>query len=100
MSFARLLARRQASAKAEPAIDRRTVLQDGLTVIHAIAKDAELRALVFAMAEDALGTCRDKVSEGFAAIVNAVGNHRMAQDVKAGESARRPCRNGRANSSG
>ncbi len=83
-SFARLLARRQASAKAEPAIDRRTVLQDGLTVIHAIAKDAELRALVFAMAEDALGTCRDKVSEGFAAIVNAVGNHRMAQDVKAG----------------
>lgn len=84
MSFARLLARRQASSEAEPAIDHRKVLHDGLTVIHAIAKDAELRALVFAMAEDALGTCRDKVSEGFAAIVNAVGNHRMAQAVKAG----------------
>ncbi|WP_230850053.1 NEL domain-containing protein [Ralstonia solanacearum] len=84
MSFARLLARRQASAEAEPAIDHRKVLHDGLTVIHAIAKDAELRALVFAMAEDALGTCRDKVSEGFAAIVNAVGNHQMAQAVKAG----------------
>lgn len=84
MSFARLLARRQASAKAEPAAGHRKVLHDGLTVIHAIAKDAELRALVFAMAEDALGTCRDKVSEGFSAIVNAVGNHQMAQAIKAG----------------
>ncbi|MDB0567126.1 NEL-type E3 ubiquitin ligase domain-containing protein [Ralstonia solanacearum] len=84
MSFARLLARRQASAKAEPAAGHRKVLHDGLTVIHAIAKDAELRALVFAMAEDALGTCRDKVSEGFSAIVNAVNNHQMAQAIKAG----------------
>ncbi|MGH1508209.1 NEL domain-containing protein [Ralstonia solanacearum] len=84
MSFARLLARRQASAKAEPAAGHRKVLHDGLTVIHAIAKDAELRALVFAMAEDALGTCRDKVSEGFSAMVNAVGNHQMAQAIKAG----------------
>lgn len=84
VSFARLLARRQASAKTEPASNVRKILQDGLTVTHAIAKDADLRALVFTMAEDALGTCRDKVSEGFSAIVNAVSNHKMAQAVKEG----------------
>ncbi len=83
LSFARLLARRQASAEAEPGNSRK-ILQDGLTVIREIAKDADLRAQVFAMAEDALGTCRDRVSEGFAAIVNTVGNHKMAQAVKAG----------------
>ncbi|WP_197328428.1 NEL-type E3 ubiquitin ligase domain-containing protein [Ralstonia syzygii] len=83
LSFARLLARRQASAEAEPG-NARKILQDGLTVIREIAKDADLRAQVFTMAEDALGTCRDKVSEGFAAIVNTVDNHKMEQAVKAG----------------
>lgn len=80
-SFARLLARRQPYATDD---DPEAVLRAGSEVVLAIVRDPELRALVFAMAENALGTCRDNVTEGFSAIVTAVRNHQMAEAVRHG----------------
>lgn len=80
-SFARLLARRQPDATTS---DAEALLKAGGEVISAIAMDANLRANVFAMAENALGTCHDNVTEGFSAIVTVVRNHRMAEAVRQG----------------
>lgn len=81
-SFARLLARRQVSQEA--AADAGTIMGEGVAVIYAIVQDPDLRCRVFAMAETALGSCDDKVAEGFSSIVRAVRNHQVAAWVDAG----------------
>lgn len=83
-SFARLLARRRPS-EGNSGADAAKVLQDGARVIRAVAEDPELRGRVFAMAENALGTCGDNVAEGFSSIVLAVGRHQMVKAVEHGE---------------
>jgi C-terminal novel E3 ligase, LRR-interacting len=81
-AFARLLARRQPTSRDAVADE---VLQDGVNIVIAIANDAELRALVFAMSETALGSCHDNVVEGFSNIVNEVRNHQMVAKIRNGE---------------
>ncbi|MBW8832520.1 MAG: hypothetical protein JF606_24595, partial [Burkholderiales bacterium] len=81
-SFARVLNRIMPRARGR---DGEELRRQGDTVIKAIASDAALRAEVFTMATNALGTCRDNVAEGFSNIVNAVANHQMAEDVKSGK---------------
>lgn len=84
--FAQLLERRLPSSLALENTDGSgaTLLGEGAQVIEAIARDGGLRSHVFAMAENALGSCGDNVAEGFSAIVLAVRNHQMAEAVKAG----------------
>lgn len=84
-SFARLLARlRGPASEGTSAAPEQTAAQVS-SVIHAIANDAVLRAQVFSLAEDALGSCGDNLAEGFSNIRLAVDNHRMARAVEAGE---------------
>ncbi|GKT24417.1 NEL-type E3 ubiquitin ligase domain-containing protein [Acidovorax sp. SUPP3334] len=85
-AFARLLERRLPSTLAlENAHGPgATLLHEGAQVIRAIAGDGRLRALVLAMAENALGSCGDNVAEGFSAIVLMVRNHQMAHAVREG----------------
>jgi hypothetical protein len=83
-SFARLLARRR-PAQDNNSPDAAAALQDGARVIRAVAEDPDLRGRVFAMAENALGTCGDNVAQGFSQIVLAVNQHQMAKAVERGE---------------
>ncbi|MBW8832412.1 MAG: hypothetical protein JF606_24030, partial [Burkholderiales bacterium] len=81
-SFARVLNRVLPRARGR---DGEELRRQGDAVIKAIASDAALRAEVFTMANNALGSCSDNVAEGFSDIVNAVANHQMAEDVKSGK---------------
>jgi C-terminal novel E3 ligase, LRR-interacting len=85
-SFARLLERRMPAASFSNATitSRYTLAKEGAMVMQAIAEDPDLRGRVFAMAENALGTCGDNVAEGFSTIVLAVRNHQMAEAVRDG----------------
>lgn len=85
-SFARVLERRMPAASITNATitNRHELAAEGAMVIHAIADAADLRGLVFAMAETALGDCGDNVAEGFSEIVHAVRNHQMEMAVKQG----------------
>ncbi|WP_158251268.1 NEL-type E3 ubiquitin ligase domain-containing protein [Xanthomonas populi] len=80
--FSKLLEKRYQATAHQSEIEQGEVLQLGAEVINAVAADPELRKLVFAMAESALGTCHDNVSTGFSAIVNTVRNHQMSLAVK------------------
>ncbi|NMI46581.1 hypothetical protein E1J23_03445 [Xanthomonas gardneri] len=82
--FSELLEKRYEATAHQSEIEKGEVLQLGAEVINAVAADPELRKLVFAMAESALGTCHDNVSTGFSAIVNTVRNHQMSLAVKQG----------------
>ncbi|WP_181106170.1 NEL-type E3 ubiquitin ligase domain-containing protein [Xanthomonas arboricola] len=82
--FSELLNKRYEATANQSEIEKGEVLQLGAEVINAVAADPELRALVFAMAESALGTCDDNVSTGFSAIVNTVRNHQLSLAVKQG----------------
>ncbi|KQV81260.1 NEL-type E3 ubiquitin ligase domain-containing protein [Rhizobacter sp. Root1221] len=85
-SFARVLERRMPAASIANATitNRHELAVEGAMVIHAIADSTDLRALVFAMAETALGDCGDNVAEGFSEIVHAVRNHQMETAVRQG----------------
>jgi cell division septum initiation protein DivIVA len=83
-SFARMLARRR-PPREDSSPDAAKVLQDGARVIRAIAEDPELRRTVFRMAESALGSCGDNVTEGFSNVVLAVSRHQMVKAVERGE---------------
>ncbi|MDA8523172.1 NEL-type E3 ubiquitin ligase domain-containing protein [Acidovorax sp. NCPPB 4044] len=85
-SFSRLLERRHPSALAlaDPAGRGRAILEEGREVIRAVCEDGTLRAQVFAMSANALGTCGDNVAAGFAAIVLAVRAHGMARAIREG----------------
>ncbi|RAR86586.1 E3 ligase-like protein (putative virulence factor) [Paracidovorax anthurii] len=85
-SFSRLLERRRPSALAlaDPDGRGRVILEEGREVIRAVCEDSDLRARVFAMSENALGTCGDNVAAGFAAIVLAVRTHDMARAIREG----------------
>ncbi|WP_115049859.1 NEL-type E3 ubiquitin ligase domain-containing protein [Xanthomonas arboricola] len=82
--FSELLNKRYEATANQSEIEKGEVLQLGAEVINAVAADPELRELVFAMAESALGTCDDNVSTGFSAIVNTVRNHQLSLAVKQG----------------
>lgn len=82
--FSELLNKRYEATANQSEIEKGEVLQLGAEVINAVAADPELRELVFAMAESALGTCHDNVSTGFSAIVNTVRNHQLSLAVKQG----------------
>ncbi|MGM9487751.1 NEL-type E3 ubiquitin ligase domain-containing protein [Ideonella sp. YS5] len=83
--FARLLARlleRRDEGSSSSAAEQLTL--QVASVIRAIAADADLRAQVFQLAESALGSCTDNLSEGFSNILLAVNNHQMFQAVESG----------------
>lgn len=84
LSFARMLARRRPPQE-DSGPGAAKVLQDGARVIRAIAEDPELRSKIFRMAESALGSCGDNVTEGFSNVVLAVSRHQMVRAVERGE---------------
>jgi hypothetical protein len=84
-SFARLLSRlREGGAQGTSMSEEDTAAKVSL-VIQAIANDPDLRSQVFGLAETALGSCSDKLDEGFSDICLSVENRRMEKAVGSGE---------------
>lgn len=84
-SFARVLARLKEGGKQGSSATREETAAQVLSVLNAIQDDAELRAQVFTIAKDALGSCGDNLDEGFSNIRLAVDNHLMARAVDSGQ---------------
>ena len=85
--FARLLSRLlQGSDSSDPTWQQRDhkLLNDSMAVIEAILPDQELRAEVFAMAINALGSCADGVYKGFNDIVHATHIHQVTKRIADG----------------
>ncbi len=85
--FARLLSRLLQGSDNNDATGqqrRHQLLNDCMAVIEAILPDQELRAEVFAMAINALGSCGDGVYKGFSDIVHATHIHQMKTRITSG----------------
>lgn len=74
-SFTNLLQRLGETAEARNASTRPSIANRVGDVLDALGSSPELRATCFAVAEDALATCGDRVALGFEYIEDAIVNH-------------------------